>query len=177
MLDENAYLETSHSFRWFRARAPEAIRIGRGASTYKGTMFDMGPGGRLMLGDYVLVNGAWIICDSEVTIGDHSLISWNVVIMDSYRLPFDFRERRRLLRKVPLSSGGRAVDTGCGARPVHIGRNVWIGFDVCVLPGVTIGEGSIVGARAVVTNDVAPYTVVAGNPARLIRRLDEMGSP
>jgi acetyltransferase-like isoleucine patch superfamily enzyme len=47
----------------------------------------------------------------------------------------------------------------------------WIGFDVCVLPGVTIGEGAIVGARSVVAGDVPPYTVVAGNPARVVRRL------
>jgi acetyltransferase-like isoleucine patch superfamily enzyme len=60
-------------------------------------------------------------------------------------------------------------------RPIRIGRNVWIGFDACVLPGVTIGEGSIVGARSVVFADVAPWTLVAGNPARVIRALDEEG--
>ncbi|HAJ60189.1 MAG TPA: hypothetical protein DCP31_13785, partial [Cyanobacteria bacterium UBA8543] len=58
------------------------------------------------------------------------------------------------------------------ARPIRIERNVWIGFDACVLPGVTIGEGAIVGARSVVTQDVPPYSVVAGNPARLIKKLD-----
>jgi acetyltransferase-like isoleucine patch superfamily enzyme len=57
------------------------------------------------------------------------------------------------------------------ARPVTIGRNVWIGFDACVLPGVTIGEGAIVGARSVVAADVEPFTIVAGNPARVVRKL------
>jgi acetyltransferase-like isoleucine patch superfamily enzyme len=57
-------------------------------------------------------------------------------------------------------------------RPIRIGRNVWIGFDCCVLPGVTIGDGSIVGARSVVCEDVPPYTVVAGNPARVIRKIE-----
>jgi acetyltransferase-like isoleucine patch superfamily enzyme len=59
------------------------------------------------------------------------------------------------------------------ARPIHIGRAAWIGFDSCVLPGVTIGEGAVVGARSVVTSDVEPFTIVAGNPARVIRRLTE----
>ena len=58
------------------------------------------------------------------------------------------------------------------ARPIHIERNVWIGFDSCVLPGVTIGEGSIVGARSVVVEDVPPFAIVVGNPARLVRRLE-----
>jgi acetyltransferase-like isoleucine patch superfamily enzyme len=63
------------------------------------------------------------------------------------------------------------VESAAEARPIRIGRNVWIGFDACVLPGVTIGEGSIVGARSVVVEDVPPFTVVAGNPARFIRHL------
>lgn len=52
--------------------------------------------------------------------------------------------------------------------PVTIGDRVWIGFGALVLPGVTIGEGAVVAAGAVVTKDVAPYTIVGGNPARPI---------
>jgi acetyltransferase-like isoleucine patch superfamily enzyme len=61
---------------------------------------------------------------------------------------------------------------GAPAKPISIGRNVWIGFDCVVLPGVTIGDGSIVGARSVVTEDVPPLTTVAGNPARVIRKIE-----
>jgi acetyltransferase-like isoleucine patch superfamily enzyme len=57
------------------------------------------------------------------------------------------------------------------ARPIVLRDNVWIGFDAIILPGVTIGEGSIVGARSVVTEDVPPYTIAAGNPARIIRAI------
>jgi acetyltransferase-like isoleucine patch superfamily enzyme len=48
---------------------------------------------------------------------------------------------------------------------------VWIGFDACMLPGVDIGEGSVIGARSVVSESVEPYSVVVGNPARVVRRL------
>jgi virginiamycin A acetyltransferase len=50
-----------------------------------------------------------------------------------------------------------------------IGNDVWIGMDAVILPGVTIGDGAIVGAKAVVTHDVAPYAIVAGNPAKVIK--------
>ena len=57
------------------------------------------------------------------------------------------------------------------ARPITIGDNVWIASNVVILPGVSIGEGAVVGAGSVVTKDVAPRTLVAGNPAHEIRRI------
>src|SRR4051812_29700636 len=79
VIDEEAYLETTFSFYLFRSEMPEAVRYGRGASSYLGTMFDLGPRGRVEFGEYALVHGARIICDNEVIIGDYALISWNVV--------------------------------------------------------------------------------------------------
>lgn len=174
VLDETAYVETTFSFYLYRSEAPVGVQFGRGASTYLGTMFDVGPRGRVSLGNYALVHAARIICDAEIEIGDYALISWNVVLMDTYRLPFDPAERRRELEHMPFRSP-RRIDATVPARPILIGCNVWIGFDACVLPGVTIGEGAIVGARSVVTQDVPPYTVVAGNPARVVRQLDTGG--
>lgn len=168
--DETAYIETSHSFLRFRSELAEGARIGRGASIYKSTMFDVGPTGKVTIADFALVHGARIICDASVTIGEYALISWYVLLMDSYRVPIDPPARRRQLELQALQS---APTTGeIVARPINIHRNVWIGFEACVLPGVTIGEGAIVGARSVVADDVAPYTIVAGNPARFIRQLD-----
>ncbi len=57
-------------------------------------------------------------------------------------------------------------------RDVHICHHAWIGAGATILPGVTVGEYAVVGAASVVTKDVEPYTVVAGNPAKVIRRLD-----
>jgi acetyltransferase-like isoleucine patch superfamily enzyme len=171
VIDETAYVETAFSFYLCRSQEPVGVSIGRGASTYLGTMFDAGPRGRIRVGDYALVHGARIICDAEVTIGDHALISWNVVLMDTYRVPFEACKRRRLLERF-AGRWPRHFDADVPARPVRIGRNVWIGFDACVLPGVSVGDGAVIGARSVVASDVPPYVVIAGNPARMIRTLD-----
>ena len=170
LVHDTAYVETAFSFYFYRSQLPGGVEYGRGASTYLGTMFDVGPRGRVKLGEYAMVHGARIICDSEILIGDYALISWNVVLMDSYRLPPDAMERRAELRRIPTRQS-RLACAEVEARPIRINRNVWIGFDACVLPGITIGEGSVIGAKSVVTMDVPPFTLVAGNPARVIRPL------
>jgi len=57
-------------------------------------------------------------------------------------------------------------------RPIHVGKNCWIGAGAIILPGVNLGDGSIIGAGSVITKPVEPYTVVVGNPARIVRRLN-----
>ncbi len=170
-IDESVYIETSFSFFHYRSREPVGLRIGQGTCVYAGTMFDVGIHGQVVIGDYALLNGAMIICDAAVEIGDYALISWNVVFMDNYRLPRDPAERHLELEQA-ATRNPRRIESRTKARAVRIQSNVWIGFNTCILPGVTIGEGAIVGARSLVFEDVPPYTVVGGNPARFIRRLE-----
>jgi acetyltransferase-like isoleucine patch superfamily enzyme len=168
-LDPQCLLETAHSLSLFRSRLPCGLRLHAGASAYTGTMFDVGPEGSVEVGRCALLNSVRFICEDRIEIGDHALLSWNVVLMDSYREPLALEDRRRYREEV---AAGRRPSVRAPARPVRIGANVWIGFGACVLPGVSIGEGSIVGARSVVTESVPPYTMVAGNPARVVRTLD-----
>jgi acetyltransferase-like isoleucine patch superfamily enzyme len=170
IIADSAYVETTFSFLLFRSERADGATIGPGASTYLGTMFDVGQHGRVSLGDYALVHGARILCEAEVAIEDYALVSWNVVLMDSYRVPVDPVARREVVRRVP-DAVPRRIEPALPGRPVRVGRASWIGFDSCVMPGVTIGEGAVVGARSVVFADVEPFTIVAGNPARLVRRL------
>jgi acetyltransferase-like isoleucine patch superfamily enzyme len=170
-VDPEAYLETTYSFQLFRSRAADAVRIGRGSSIYLGVMFDVGTQGRVSIGDFTLINGARIICDAEVSIGDYCLISWNTVFMDTRRLPQNVTARRQEI-EMASTREPRRFECEAPAQPIRIGRNVWIGFDSCVLPGVTIGEGAVIGARSVVVEDVPPFSVAVGNPARIIRKLD-----
>ena len=64
----------------------------------------------------------------------------------------------------------------CWAKPVHIGNDCWFGANVVVCPGVTIGDGCVIGAGAVVTRDIPPRTFAAGNPCRVIREITEQDS-
>lgn len=172
----DVYLETSYSFQLFRSGQPEAVAIGRGSSIYLGVMFDLGEAARVQIGDFVIMNGARLICDGEITIGDYSLISWNVVLMDTHRVPLNAAARRPALARAHTLSPRRVVSS-VEVRPIHIGANVWIGFDCCILPGVTIGDGAVIGARSVVTADVPAFSVAVGNPARVIRQLDPCPLP
>ena len=93
----------------------------------------------------------------KITIGAHCRIAAGVWMFDSYGHPSD--PQARLENRPPAEHE---------VKPIVVADNVWIGGRAVIFPGVTIGEGSIVSACAVVTSDVAPYSIVAGNPARRI---------
>lgn len=96
----------------------------------------------------------------RVTIGRHCLFAPRVWIADSNGHSTDPTARRAGLPPRPEE-----------VRPVTIGDNVWLGTGAMIFPGVTVGEGSVVAAASVVRRDVAPYTVVAGNPAVKVKDL------
>ena len=100
----------------------------------------------------------------------HFSVALRALNLDKVQPGRNLARRRELERAAHRNP--RVLDGDVSARPVRVGHNAWIGFDSCILPGVTIGDGAIVGARSVVGEDVEPYTVVAGNPARVVKRLE-----
>lgn len=170
VIDDTAYVHTAYCFDLVRSELPAAVTLSRGSQVNDGAMFDVGPNGRIHIGECALLTSPWFLCDSEIIVGAYTMISWSVVLMDSYRVPLEPELRRQELDRVS-GSAWRKVGAEVPARPVRIGRDVWIGFESVILPGVTVGDGAIVGARSVVVEDVEPYTVVAGNPARFVKRL------
>lgn len=115
-------------------------------------------GENIYLGDHVYLNYLCVILDcNRVRIGNHVMIGPNVQI---YTAAHDLNAQARIQ--------GWEV-----AKPITIDDNVWIGGAAILLPGVSIGRNAVVGAGAVVTRDVAPNTVVAGNPARVIREVEQ----
>lgn len=114
-------------------------------------------GYNIFVGDDVFFNFNCVVLDvMTVTIGSRTLIGPGVQIYAATH-PLNFKERAAGLEY---------------AKPVIIGKDVWIGGGAIICPGVTIGDRAVVGAGSVVTRDVPPDVVVAGNPCKVIRRLE-----
>lgn len=103
-----------------------------------------------------------ITCANKVTIGNGVLTGKWITITDNSHGETDRASLEMKPTKRPITSKG----------PVVIGDNVWIGDKATILPGVTIGKGAVIAANTVVTKDVPPYCVAAGNPARIIKNLN-----
>ena len=116
-----------------------------------GASFMIGEGTCLVIGNRVAINSKTRIdCFCKIVIGDDTLISEEVIIRDSnnHRIHEDgFKEKD----------------------PIVIGKNVWIGLRAVILPGVTIGDGAVVAAGAVVCRDVPAHALVGGVPAKIIK--------
>ncbi|MCH5239964.1 MAG: galactoside O-acetyltransferase [Muribaculaceae bacterium] len=126
---------------------------------------DMGEGSRVMapltgvrfhevkIGKNVIVmNGCLMMAAGGITIGDETQIAANVQLISNNH---DLDDRNVITCK-----------------PIHIGKRVWVGAGATILPGVSIGDNSVVGAASVVTKDVPADTIVAGNPARIIKKIE-----
>ena len=123
-------------------------------------------------------NGTQLISRSRIEIGDDVTIAWGCCIYDhdSHSLDWDTRvEDLRCLRedlragRDPLASKDWSV---VRTKPIRICDKVWVGMNAIILKGVTIGEGAVIAAGAVVTKDVPPWTVAAGNPARVVKCIE-----
>ena len=115
--------------------------------------------GKLKIADGVYINHYSIIdCHHSISIGEK-------VAIGPYCYIGDFDHDISLKKDSSIGAEGIAL-------PIAIEKNVWIGANTTILKGVTIGEGAVIGAGSVVTKDVAPQSIVAGNPAKLIRMRD-----
>ncbi|URZ16013.1 2,3,4,5-tetrahydropyridine-2,6-dicarboxylate N-acetyltransferase [Clostridium felsineum DSM 794] len=119
-----------------------------------------------------------LICVDKIHIGNDVLISWDCTIYDndSHGIEFKYRKNDVLNMLESLSTTGEVNSNkqwrNVKSKPIIIEDKVWIGFGVTILKGVTIGEGAVIGARSVVTGDIPPYTIAAGNPARVIKSIN-----
>lgn len=155
-------------YPWKKIDGPERISIGKGFYAARGLFLGVyggSPEGEpvIAIGDHVFVNFDGVITGiNGIRIGNDVLMGPRVYISDHSH--GEARAESLALPPIsrPLHSKG----------PISIGDRVWIGCDATILPGVSIGEDCIVGANSVVTKSFPARSVLAGNPARLIRSLD-----
>jgi len=166
---EGFYCETAQIFRHLRSRKRKAVVIGKHVSCYAGCSFAIAENGTCTIGDFTLLNGALIMAEDKIDIGSHCLISWNVGIADSDFHPLEPAQRLIDAQALAPFFKDRPARPKLKTAPVRIADNVWIGMNAVILKGVTIGENSIVAAGSVVTKSIPPNTVVAGNPAVIVK--------
>lgn len=124
--------------------------------------------GKIHMGKHSKIGAdSHIRCVEKVVLGDYSAIANHTVVCDNNNHPVNPADRM-IMRLTPIGSDERSWKHSDHA-PIIIGKNVWIGEYCRICKGVTIGDGSIVAANAVVTKDVPPNCIVAGNPAKVVK--------
>lgn len=152
----------------FAPRKSGAFVLGE-RSIFAGRLAMDREGALVRIGPRSFIGRGLIAVAQSVEIGADVLLSWGVTVIDHHSHSLSFADRSK---DVAGWLDGKKSWQGVAVEPVRIGDKVWVGFGVSILPGVTIGEGAVVGAASVVTRDVEAWTVVAGNPARVIRQLE-----
>ncbi|HSD98641.1 MAG TPA: acyltransferase [Patescibacteria group bacterium] len=139
----------------------QAITIDRGSHIGSGVRIKAGFNGKISIGKNVLVDDySYISAQNSISIGDETMIASNVYIVDFNHI-------------YPLQKSKKHIGfkQGYNTNSVKIGKYVWIGTHAVILPGVTIGDGAVIGAGTVVTKSVPAYSIAVGNPARVVKKI------
>lgn len=167
---------------WYRSLY-SGLKVGRRVRLGRGVHISVVRGFSLTIGDGVEIErDCQLISEGELSIGSGSFIGTGSIIVAAERLAIG---RNALIAAyVTIRDQDHRLDDptlpynrqGLVTAPVTIGDNVWIGTKATILRGVSVGDGAVIGAHALVIDAVEPRTLVGGVPARLLKRLDDKGS-
>lgn len=147
------------------------IKIGRDTHV-KGELLTLGHGGEIIIGDYSYIGGNTHIWSGGAThIGDRVLIGSDCYIFDNDIHPLNSEIRHRQF--MDIVTIGQPAWITLNDSTVTIEDDAWIGCNVVILKGVTIGKGAVIGAGSVVTHDIPAHAIAHGNPAKVYRVLQE----
>lgn len=133
--------------------------------------------GSIFIDEHSYIGNSSFICRSKIEIGKNVTIAWGSTFYDHDSHSLDYIERRKDIDSElnDIRTGNHFIHNKnwnvVNSKPIKICDDAWIGMNCIILKGVTIGEGAIVGAGSVVTKDVPAWTVVGGNPAKIIKTL------
>lgn len=165
----------SAAMRW------QGVRIGRNCrlvvssrSIVRAMLAFEREGAEILVGSRTFIGGGVFSVAGRIEIGDDVLMAWGCTVVDhdAHSLLWEHRDH-----DLEQYRTGTHDWTHVGRKPVRVSNRAWIGFNATILKGVVVGEGAVVAACSVVTRDVPPYALVAGNPAKVIRRLHSTATP
>ena len=133
--------------------------------------------GHIEIGDDTEIGNSTLISREGITFGKNVTAAWGITVYDHNSHSLNAADRRadHEAHYAGLAGNPLAVKDWSVVRSgkILIEDDAWIGMGVTILKGVTVGKGAVIGACSVVTRDVEPYTVVAGNPAKVVKRLND----
>ena len=159
---------TKISYASIRAQNGCHLTIGN-QSIIEGNIIFERPNAQISIGNRTFVGGSSIIAATQINFGSDILVAWGCTFVDhdSHAIMFDDRKNDVINWAI-----GKKDWTKVDSQPIVVKNKAWIGFNSIILKGITIGEGAIVAAGSVVTKDVPAYSIVAGNPARVVRLIN-----
>lgn len=156
-----------------------AVRVGKDSMVNCEFIFESN-NGNITIGDRTFINsGTKLICRSSISIGSDVTIAWGCTIYDhnshsvspQHRADDIALQNSNYKKGLPLIAGKNWASVK--SKKIEIQDKAWIGFNCTILSGVVIGAGAVVGAGSVVRSNVDAWTIVAGNPAVMIRRIEQ----
>ena len=176
-VSDTAILLKSCTFRFYVKVKNNKVSIGDNSMVGCSFVFESDEGEISVGNNSYIGGGTTLISRNNISIGNNVTIAWGCTLYDHNSHSLDYIERQKDIERQnnDYRNGRNFIYSKdwsvVKSKPIIIEDNAWIGFDSVILAGVTVGEGSIIGARSVVRHNVEPWTVVAGNPAVVIKRL------
>lgn len=159
-----------HMYGWMLLRTKGKIEIGNNVTLNSRNhnyhinlfapvkLYTSTPDAVISIGDNSRIHGTCIHAYQNITIGKNCLIAGNCQIFDSNR------------HELHLDNPEKRLQNTTSSKPVYIGNNVWIGANCLILPGVNIGDGSVIAAGSVVAKNVPSHSLAGGNPAIVLKK-------
>jgi len=179
LIGNTTIIDNSASLKIYNLSSKEFINLEIGYGSHIFSSFNiLKESAKIVIGNNCQLGAVNFICAENIIVGNDVLMAWGITIMDNDSHSIEWENRRNDIKQcyedylLDKNNFIKNKDwTNVKTKKIIIEDKVWIGFNSTVLKGVSIGEGAVIGANSVVVSNIPAWTVAAGNPARVIRKI------